>query len=76
MRSARLAKVLVPAIFASLSLVGCDRGMTIRNTSNAPVTFTQRLHGGERSYTLDPGSTLDLAPSSVVNLGAYTITAK
>lgn len=54
------------------SLAGCH-GLTIHNTSDHPVTFTQKVEGGEQAYTLNPGSTMTLPHPARVNLGEFAI---
>jgi hypothetical protein len=74
-RFLRPGKVLLAAAFV-LALAGCTRGLTIYNTSNHDVTFTQQVEGGERSYTLHPGAQMQMGPGGRVNLGDFAIAAE
>ncbi|MGQ0627412.1 MAG: hypothetical protein ACT4PL_04840 [Phycisphaerales bacterium] len=71
------SRVLLLALLAPTALLAaCQSGLTIRNTSGEPLTLQQSVPGGEKSYTLNPGSTLTLPGRSVVNLGGFTIKAE
>lgn len=54
------------------AVAGCH-GLTIRNTSDHPVTFTQRFEGGEQAYTLDPGSSMTIRHPARVKLADFAI---
>ncbi len=61
------------AVISLLVFAGCNRGLSIQNTSNHDITFTHRVEGGEVSHTLNPGASLELPAGSRVRMPDFVI---
>lgn len=67
----------VLALLTLVPLAACTQsGLNVRNMSNRPMTLSQKVPGGEKSYTLDPGSSVFFSGVTTLDMkadGSYSL---